>query len=71
MTELFYDLRSYHIQHVACGKDHTVCLCEDGHLFTFGAGTYGKLADHKELTLVKVGTIPNSVVTQVSCGKNT
>jgi len=36
-------LRNQKICFVACGAEHTVCLTEDGGVFSFGSGQYGQL----------------------------
>lgn len=37
------------IRHIACGWDHSLAVSEDGKLYTWGAGTNGKLGHGDEL----------------------
>ena len=36
-------LRNQKVCYVSCGAEHTVCLTEDGGVFSFGSGQYGQL----------------------------
>ena len=36
-------LRNLKVCYVSCGAEHTVCLTEDGGVFSFGSGQYGQL----------------------------
>ncbi|XP_067901931.1 probable E3 ubiquitin-protein ligase HERC6 isoform X2 [Heterodontus francisci] len=57
---------------VACGKHHTLALCENGSVFGWGAGTYGQLGNGKCNSInshprrVELFGVP---IVQVTCGR--
>ncbi|XP_072439985.1 probable E3 ubiquitin-protein ligase HERC4 [Chiloscyllium punctatum] len=60
------------VVHVACGKHHTLALCENGSVFAWGAGTYGQLGIGRCCDIVsrprwvELASIP---IVQVTCGR--
>jgi len=62
---------SLRVLQVSCGASHTACILEDGSIWTFGDGGYGRLGhgNNTEIQLVpkKVESISLRVL-QVSCG---
>jgi hypothetical protein len=46
---------------VACGAQHTIALAEDGNIFTWGFGGYGRLGHTKNVIYPKPATAPPSV----------
>jgi len=64
----------YNIKEVACGWKHTLCLSNDGRLFSFGDNKYGQLglADPSPIQLTPrvVESLIDKNVTQISCGWN-
>lgn len=64
-------LRTQGIVYVACGMEHTVCLTEDGGVFTFGGGSYGQLghgSKNDEQLPRKVIELMGTEVSQIACG---
>jgi alpha-tubulin suppressor-like RCC1 family protein len=57
---------------VACGAEHTVCLTEEGGVFSFGSGQYGQLghgSKSDEQLPRKIIELMGTEVTQIECGK--
>jgi alpha-tubulin suppressor-like RCC1 family protein len=58
---------------VSCGADHTAVCTEDGHVYTFGNGEYGKLGhgdkEHKASPAL-VQALKDKDIIQVQCGLN-
>jgi alpha-tubulin suppressor-like RCC1 family protein len=53
------ELRHKVIKRVSAGGFHTVCLCEDNTLYSWGSGSYGELGlnsqmDHNKPTQIKM-----------------
>ena len=60
------------ICYVACGAEHTVCLTEDGGVFSFGSGQYGQLghgSKSDEQQPRKIIELMGTEVSQVACGR--
>jgi len=65
-------LQSYKVVHAATGKNHTLCLTENGHVFAFGDNTHGQLG----LGSTSATGVPSpsliqykgDPIVQVSCG---
>ena len=60
------------ICYVACGAEHTVCLTEDGGVFSFGSGQYGQLghgSKSDEQIPKKIIELMGTEVSQVACGR--
>jgi E3 ubiquitin-protein ligase HERC4 len=65
-------LRNQKITFVACGAEHTVCLTEDGGVFSFGSGQYGQLghgSKNEEQLPRKVIELMGTEVSQIACGQ--
>lgn len=65
-------LRNQKICYVACGAEHTICLTEDGGVFSFGSGQYGQLghgSKSDEHLPRKIIELMGTEVSQVACGK--
>merc|ERR1719491_1687050 len=65
-------LRNQKICHVACGAEHTVCLTEEGGVFSFGSGQYGQLghgSKSDEQLPRKIIELMGTEVTQIECGR--
>ncbi|CAH2328938.1 Serine threonine- kinase Nek9 [Pelobates cultripes] len=63
------------VQQVSCGSDFTVCITDEGQLFSFGSDYYGCLgvnqtAGAEVLEPIWVDFFLNEPVEQVSCGDN-
>jgi E3 ubiquitin-protein ligase HERC3 len=58
-------LANERVREIACGTNHTLCLTEKGHVYSYGAGSYGRLglgdesdqATPKEITFFNDKTI--------------
>ncbi len=64
-------LRNQRICFVACGAEHTVCLTEDGGVFSFGSGQYGQLghgSKSDEQLPRKIIELMGTEVSQIACG---
>lgn len=60
-----------HIIQIACGLHHTVALCDNGDVFTFGSNQYGQLGTGDLLPYSgPVQVKLNSVIIQVAAGSN-
>ena len=60
------------ICYVACGSEHTVCLTEDGGVFSFGSGQYGQLghgSKSDEQNPRQIIELMGTEVSQIACGK--
>ena len=60
------------ICYVACGAEHTVCLTEDGGVFSFGSGQYGQLghgSKSDEQNPRQIIELMGTEVSQIACGK--
>lgn len=69
--QLIESLRSRHVIQADCGHRHSACVTEDGGLFTWGEGDYGRLGLGDALQRavpVQVNEIVNAG--QVACGFN-
>ena len=57
---------------ICCGNEHTVCLDENGDVFTLGSNIFGQLGIRKEVELVRFTNEPQKVslpkIKQISCG---
>lgn len=59
------------VRHIACGSYHTAAISEDGELFTWGGGMYGKLGHGNETGQQRptlVSGLKGQPVAQVTCG---
>ena len=57
---------------MACGAEHTVCLTEEGGVFSFGSGQYGQLghgSKSDEQLPRKIIELMGTEVTQIECGR--
>ena len=57
---------------MACGAEHTVCLTEDGGVFSFGSGQYGQLghgSKSDEQNPRQIIELMGTEVSQIACGK--
>lgn len=68
-------LQGKSIQQVACGEDFTVCVTDEGHVYTFGSDYYGCIGVNNELGQeclfpVHLDFFLDHPVEQVSCGEN-
>lgn len=64
-------LRGVVVQQVTCGSYHTCCVTNDGELYSWGGGMYGKLGHGDECGQPlprKVEHLKHSKVVQVACG---
>jgi RCC1 and BTB domain-containing protein len=71
VPRLVVALSNRRIIRVACGSYHTAAISEDGELFTFGGGMYGKLGHGSECghsLPCRVEALVGRFVTQVACG---
>ncbi|KAK2702701.1 hypothetical protein QYM36_018695 [Artemia franciscana] len=69
---LLSSLEDQKIVYMCCGRDHSVALNTDGHVFTFGAGKYGQLghgSTDDELIPRKIQELSQLIVTQIAAGK--
>lgn len=65
-------LRNQRICHISCGDEHTICLTEDGGVFSFGSGQYGQLghgSKSDEQLPRKIIELMGTDVSQIACGK--
>ena len=65
-------LRNQRVCYVACGAEHTLCLTEDGGVFSFGSGQYGQLghgSKSDEQLPRKIIELMGTEVSQIACGK--
>lgn len=59
------------VNQIACGLHHTVVLCDNGDVFTFGSNQYGQLGTGDLLPYSgPVQVKLNSVIVQVAAGSN-
>ena len=62
----------FQVCYVSCGAEHTVCLTEDGGVFSFGSGQYGQLghgSKSDEQLPRKIIELMGTEVSQIACGK--
>ena len=65
-------LRNQKICYIACGQEHTICLTEDGGVFSFGSGQYGQLghgSKNDEQLPRKIIELMGTEVSQIACGR--
>ncbi|XP_048467381.1 probable E3 ubiquitin-protein ligase HERC3 [Rhincodon typus] len=65
-------LSTEEVVHVACGKHHTLALCQNGSVFGWGAGTYGQLGNGRCCGIVphpRRAELTGVPIVQVTCGR--
>ena len=61
------------IKHVSCGRRHTALCTEDGEVYTFGEGQYGRLGhgdNEMKNSPALVHALEGKHITQVQCGQH-
>ncbi|XP_053109606.1 probable E3 ubiquitin-protein ligase HERC6 isoform X2 [Hemicordylus capensis] len=59
------------IVHVSCGKEHSLAICNNGKVFSWGAGTFGQLGTgelRERIIPKKIDGLSTLKVIQVACG---
>ncbi|XP_051008249.1 probable E3 ubiquitin-protein ligase HERC6 [Acomys russatus] len=72
LPEPIQALNNLHIDHVSCGKEHSMAVCHKGKVFAWGAGSHGQLGigEFKEINIMpmKIKALGSIKIIQVSCG---
>ena len=53
VPHLVESLKGKMVVDVACGSSHSACITEDGALYTWGKGRYGRLGHNEHETIHK------------------
>ncbi|XP_015266274.1 PREDICTED: probable E3 ubiquitin-protein ligase HERC6 [Gekko japonicus] len=64
-------LEAQTIVHVSCGKEHSLAVCSNGRVFSWGAGTFGQLGTGElkdRLIAKKIEGLSTCKIIQVACG---
>ncbi|KAL8206720.1 UNVERIFIED_CONTAM: hypothetical protein K2H54_021444 [Gekko kuhli] len=71
--EQIHALEAQTIVHVNCGKEHSLAVCSNGRVFSWGAGTSGQLGTGElkdRLIPKKIEGLSTYKIIQVACGHN-
>ncbi|XP_060103053.1 probable E3 ubiquitin-protein ligase HERC6 [Heteronotia binoei] len=71
VPEQIQALEAQTIVHVSCGKEHSLAICSNGRVFSWGAGTSGQLGTGElkdRLIPKKIDGLSTCKVIQVTCG---
>ena len=71
VPEFLHTMSHIHVVQVACGEAHSAAISDRGQLYTWGAGSYGRLGHGEEydaMTPLQVQALAKQPVTSVSLG---
>ncbi|XP_015266273.1 PREDICTED: probable E3 ubiquitin-protein ligase HERC6 [Gekko japonicus] len=71
LPEQIQALEAQTIVHVSCGKEHSLAVCSNGRVFSWGAGTFGQLGTGElkdRLIPRKIEGLSTCTIIQVACG---
>ncbi|XP_060103050.1 probable E3 ubiquitin-protein ligase HERC6 [Heteronotia binoei] len=71
VPEQIQSLEAQTIVHISCGKEHSLAICSNGRVFSWGAGTSGQLGTGElkdRLIPKKIELLSTCRIIQVACG---
>lgn len=56
------------VKQIACGDYHTICVLENGEVYSWGGSLHGKLGQKTEIP-AKISSLEGIRIVQVKCGE--